>query len=209
MAWMHMQIVVGLRRLGHDAYYFETTSSWPYDPVQETRVCDSEYSLAYLARVAESFGLKHRWAYRRSYSDKAWFGLDRARAEGLLAHADLVLNVAGATRLAEEGLKVGRLVYYGTDPVYQEIAFANGDEDIRTLVEEHDEFVTYGENIGLPDCPVPPFSRLRARTRQPVLLDRWMDGAPSNASFTTVANWRQDGHDIEFLGETYHWSKHH
>ncbi len=209
MAWMHMQIVVGLRRLGHDVYYFETTSSWPYDPVQQTRVCDSEYSLAYLARVAESFGLGDRWAYRRSYGDKAWFGLDRARAEELLAHADLVLNVAGATRLAEEGLKVGRLVYYGTDPVYQEIAFANGDEDIRTLVEEHDEFVTYGENIGLSDCPVPPFSRLRARTRQPVLLDLWKDGAPSNASFTTVANWRQDGHDIEFLGETYYWSKHH
>jgi len=208
MAWMHMQIVVGLRRLGYDAYYFETTSAWPYDPLRLTRVCDSEYTLPYLARVAESFGLADRWAYRRSYGDKAWFGLDRARAEALLAEADVVLNVAGATRLAEEGLKVGRLVYFGTDPVYHEVAFANGNEDIRTLVEEHDEFVTYGENLGSSDCPVPPFGHLRARTRQPVLLDLWAAAGPTNPAFTTVCNWRQDGRDVNFRGETYYWSKH-
>lgn len=209
MAWMHMQIVIGLRRLGHDVYYFETTSAWPYDPVRRSRVGDSKYSVGYLARVAQSLGLGDRWAYRRSYGDKSWFGLDRARAEALLAEADLVLNVAGATPLAEEGLRVGRLVYFGTDPVYHEIALGNGREDIRRLVDEHDDFVTYGENLGSPDCPVPPFSRLRARTRQPVLLDYWADGTPTNQSFTTVCNWRQDGRDIDFQGETYYWSKHH
>ena len=66
MAWMHMQIAVGLRRLGHDVYYFEITSSWPYDPVHQMKVDNSEYALPYLARVAESFGLGDRWAYRRS-----------------------------------------------------------------------------------------------------------------------------------------------
>ena len=45
MAWMHMQIVAGLRRLGHDAYYFEITSAWPYDPVRQAAVCDSDYAL--------------------------------------------------------------------------------------------------------------------------------------------------------------------
>jgi hypothetical protein len=207
MAWMHMQIVVGLRRLGHDVYYFETTSSWPYDPIRRTRVRDSAYSVDYLARVAESFGVGDRWAYRRSYGDKAWFGLDRNHAEELLAHADVVLNVAGATRLSEEDLKVGRLVYFGTDPVYHEVAYANGDENVRTLIDEHHEFVTYGENLGAPDCPVPVFERLRAKTRQPVLLDVWKGGVASNG-FTTVCNWRQDGHDLEFGGETYYWSKH-
>ena len=48
------------------------------------------------------------------------------KAEELLAHADAVLNVAGATRFAEEGLKIGRLVYFGTDPGHDEIAFASG-----------------------------------------------------------------------------------
>jgi hypothetical protein len=120
---MHMQIAAGLLRLGHDVHYFETTSSWPYDPVRQTCVNECHYALAYLERVADSFGLGNRWAYRRSLGDKAWFGLSRAAAENLLAHADAVLNISGSTKLAEEGLKVGRLVYVGTDPVAHEIGY--------------------------------------------------------------------------------------
>jgi hypothetical protein len=209
MAWMHMQIVRGLRQLGHDTYYFETTSAWPYDPVRKTNVNDSEYAVPYLKHVANTFGLGSHWAYRRSYSDKEWVGPSRCQAEELLAHADAVFNVAGATRLAEEGLEVGRLVYFGTDPGHHEIAFSRGDRDTVTLVEEHNDVVTYGENIGTGDCPLPPLPRLRSRTRQPVLLDLWQEIVPSNGSFTTVGNWRQRGRDIDFQNETYRWSKHH
>lgn len=207
MAWMHMQITAGLRRLGHDVYYFETTSNWPYDPVRQYKVCDSDYAVPYLARVAEGFSLGDRWAYRRSFSDKEWFGLSRRRAEELLAHADAVFNVAGSTRFAEEGLRVGRLVYFGTDPVYHEITYAAGSEETRSILEEHDEVVTYGENIGLDGCPIPPLPRLRARTRQPVLLDLWADGPPRRREFTTVMNWKQEGREVDFQGETYFWSK--
>jgi hypothetical protein len=207
MAWMHMQITKGLHRLGHDVYYFETTSTWPYDPIRQMKVQDSEYSVPYLARVAESFGLAGRWAYRRSYSDKEWFGLNKIEAEDLLANSDAVLNVAGATRFAEEGLRVGHLVYFGTDPVFHEIAFANGDEDTKILLEEHQEVVTYGENIGKDDCSLPPLPSLKSRTRQPVLLDLWQSGPPSKKEFTTIGNWKQDGRDVQFRGETYYWSK--
>ena len=207
MAWMHMQITAGLCRLGHDAYYFEVTSNWFYDPVRNTKIGDSDYALPYLAHVSKSFGLENRWAYRRSYADNEWFGLSRAKAEALLADADAVFNVAGATRFAKERLKVGHLVYFGTDPVYHEIGCANGDEEARAIIEEHDDFVTYGENIGNADCPVPPPPRLRARTRQPVLLDLWQNGRPSKPEFTTVGNWRQEGREVEYRGEFYHWSK--
>jgi hypothetical protein len=209
MAWMHMQIVVGLRRLGHDAWYFEFSSDWPYDPIRQMKVDDSSYSLRYLANVAESFGLADRWAYRRSYSDNAWFGLGKSAAEELLAEADLVLNVTGATRLAKEQLKVGRWVYFGTDPVVHEIAYANGNETVRALIDEHQDSVTYGENIGTPASPIPPLPSLRARTRQPVLLDLWSAGPPTRDVFTTVSNWEQVGLDIEFGGNVYRWSKHH
>jgi hypothetical protein len=209
MAWMNMQIAAGLHRLGHDAYYFETSSAWPYDPVRQYKVNDSDYAVNYLARVAERFGMGDRWAYRRSYSDKAWFGLDRNRGEDLLAHADAVFNVCGATRFAEEGLAVGRLIYFGPDPVVHEIAYAKGDPVVRRLVDEHVETVTYGENIGTPHSPLPPLPNLRARTRQPVLMDLWESAAPTRAEFTTVGNWKQDGMDIEFAGQTYRWSKHH
>lgn len=209
MAWMHMQIVVGLLRLGHDVYYLETTSAWPYDPRRRARVNDSDHAVAYLARVAETFGIPNRWAYRRTYGDKGWLGPVRDRAVELLATADAVFNVAGATRLAEEGLKRGRLVYLGTDPVVHEIEFANGNEQITSLIAEHDDVVTYGENIGTARCPVPPLPRLRARMRQPVLVDLWDGAASDRPVFTTVCNWKQPGHEALFGGETYHWSKHH
>jgi hypothetical protein len=208
MAWMHMQITAGLRRLGHDVYYFEVSSTWPYDPVRNTRVGDTEYAVPYLARVAESFGVGDCWAYRASYADGQWYGPSSAQAEVLLGDADAVLNVAGATRFSQEGLKVRRLVYYGTDPVYHEIGFANGIREIQASIDEHDDVVTYGENIGTPDCHIPPLPRLRSRTRQPVLLDLWQAGPPSRTEFTTVGNWRQDGRDVTYQGETYYWSKH-
>jgi hypothetical protein len=210
MAWMHMQIAVGLRRLGHDVYYIEATSAWPYDPIRQMKVNDSDYAVPYLAGVADSFGLGDRWGYRRSFSDNEWLGITRERAEDLLAHADAVLNVSGATRLrTKENLKVGRLVYYGTDPVFDEIGFAKGDPMVRRTVDQHDDFVTYGENIGGEGCRIPPLPKLRARTRQPVLLDLWQVRGPIGTTFTTVCNWKQEGHDIEFDGETYYWSKHH
>ena len=57
MAWMHMQIAAGLRRLGHDVYYVEATSVWPYDPIRRMKVNNSDYAVPYLAKVAESLGL--------------------------------------------------------------------------------------------------------------------------------------------------------
>lgn len=207
-AWQAMQYAVGLRRLGHDVYYFETSSSWPYDPIRASRVNDSGYALAYLAQVAENFGLTDRWAYRRSYGDKAWFGRDSTSAEQFLAQADVVLSVTGSTRFAEENLKVGRLVYVCTDPVIHEALYACNDQDVQTLVDEHDDVVTYGENIGSACCPLAPLPRLRATTRQPVVLDMWEAGPPPRDEFTTVGNWKQDGHDSEYEGEVYHWSKH-
>jgi hypothetical protein len=81
---MLMQVAAGLRRLGHNVYYFEITSNWPYDPIRQMKVDDSNYALPYLARVAKGFGFGHRWAFRRSYSDNEWFGLTRTKAEDIL-----------------------------------------------------------------------------------------------------------------------------
>lgn len=209
MAWMHMQIAAGLLRLGHDVHYMETTSAWPYDPLQGVRRRESDYALPYLGRVTARFGLGEAWCYRRSYSDNAWLGPDAARGAALLREADLVLNVAGATSPRTDGLEVGRLVYLGTDPVAPEIRYQAGDPAVRALVDEHADVVTYGENIGTTRSPLPALPRLRARTRQPVLMDQWACGPPAREVFTTVGNWRQEGKDVVWRGRSYRWSKHH
>jgi hypothetical protein len=212
MAWMHMQIAGGLLRLGCDVHYLETTSAWPYDPVQGMRVADPSYPTAHLAATTARFGLGDRWAYRCSWSDGHWLGPDAPRADELLRTADLVLNISGSTSLKEDRLGCPRLVYFGTDPVGDELLYSVGDPRRVAMIDEHQDIVTYGENIGTPRSQLPPLPRLRARTRQPVLMDFWesdSSGPPMRNMFTTVGNWRQDGHDAVFQGRPLRWSKHH
>ena len=209
MAWMHLQIAAGFARCGHDVLYVETTSAWPYDASQWRRVDDATYTLAYLGRVTERFGLGERWAYRRSWGDGAWLGPRATVALQWLADADLVFNVAGATAVERDGFACRRMVLLGTDPVAVELKYASGDPRTVAHVEAHHDVVTYGENIGTPRSPLPPLPRLRARMRQPVLMDLWDAGPPTRDVFTTVGNWRQDGNDVAWRGQPLRWSKHH
>ena len=34
--WMHLNWIRGFQRLGHDVWYVEDSTAWPYDPVQNT-----------------------------------------------------------------------------------------------------------------------------------------------------------------------------
>jgi hypothetical protein len=208
MAWMHCQFLAGLARLGHEVFYVETTTAWPYHPVDLTTTDDPAYALAYVGQVLEGFGLGDRWAYRAAYADGRWHGPLADRAVELLRSADAVLNITGSTTPEEVGVPC-RLVYVGTDPVLQELKIANGDRALRDRVTAHVAHFTYGENIGSADCPVPPLPFPTRPTRQPVLLDRWESGPPPRRDFTTVTNWAVEGYDVTFRGETYTWSKHH
>lgn len=208
MAWMHGQFLMGLARLGHEVYYVEITTAWPYHPIEMTTTDDPTYALAYLARVMKSFGLEHAWAYRATYADGQWYGPQRANALDLLRSADAVFNITGSTTPEEIGIPC-RLVYIGTDPVVQELKIAKGDSVLRERVAAHQAHFTYGENIGSADCPVPPLPFPTRPTRQPVVLPLWDSPVKPRRVFTTVTNWEVKGFDIEFQGEVYTWSKHH
>ena len=208
MAWMHCQFLVGLARLGHDVSYLETTSAWPYHPHGMTTTSDPGYTLAYLQRVLDSFGLGQRWAHRAAYADGAWHGPLASKADELLRSADAVLNITGST--TPEDIRIPcRLVYMGTDPVLPELRVANGDGALLDRLRAHQAHFTYGENIGAPDCPIPPLPFPTKPARQPVVLDLWDGGAPPRRDFTTVTNWEVTGYDCTHKGETYTWSKHH
>ena len=208
MAWMHCQFLVGLARLGHEVFYIETTTAWPYHPLEMTTTADPSYAVAYLSRVLGSFGLGDRWAYRAAFSDGRWYGPLSDQAVGLLRSADAVLNITGSTTPEEIGIPC-RLLYIGTDPVLQELRIASGDETLRERVAAHAAHFTYGANIGTPHCLVPPLPFPTQPMRQPIVLDLWQAGPPSHKAFTTVTNWEVRGYDVEFQGEQYTWSKHH
>jgi len=200
--------VLGLARLGHDVYYVEDSKAHPYDPRVKSVVEDSSYSVAFLKDVMARFGLADRWAYVDGVTGIC-HGLSRERLREVYRDADGLLNVCGATQLKEEHLRCPVRVYVETDPVFEQIRVAEGDQRAIEALAEHTHHFTYGENLGQPDCPIPLQKFAWRTTRPPVIPDLWDARVnPAAERFTTVATWRNVGKDIQFLGETYHWSKH-
>ena len=208
IGWQAVHYVLGLTRLGHDVYYVEDSGVHPYDPRIRSVAEEGSYSVSFLAEVMARFGLADRWAYVDGVTGTC-HGLSRERLRDLYREADGLLNVCGATELKDEHLRCPVRVYVETDPVFEQIRVAEGDHRAIEVLGEHTHHFTYGENLGQLDCPIPLEKFAWRTTRPPVIPDLW-DARVNLAAerFTTVATWKNVGKDIQFLGETYYWSKH-
>lgn len=207
--WQLIHHLVGLRELGLDVYYIEDHGSWVYDPIALTQVKDPRPNLDVLNAVLQRFGFDDRWGF--AYYDGLrleYLGMSGARCRRLLAEADAVINLCGATRPRAEHRGLRCLVYLQTDPGIIQVEIANGGE--RQIVEAHKLFFTYAASIGAADCRLPTGGVEWLPTRPPVLLDQWRPGiGPADpVKFTTVGTWRNRGNDVEIGRETYYWSKH-
>ena len=84
----------------------------------------------------------------------------------LYRSCDLLINMAGATKLREEHLAAPLRVMLHTDPGAAELRLANGDHDTLVAFAQHDIIATCGENTGDPDCLL-PLSGLKPSTARP------------------------------------------
>jgi hypothetical protein len=209
-AWIYMNWLRGIQKLGHEVWYVEDEMSWPYDPLQDTHTEDCTYALKTIRECMEHIGLAERWAYRLADRKGASWGLSDDELDALYASCDVLINLQGSTVLREEHMAAPFKVYLETDPAGGELKVATGDEELRATYALHDTIVTYGENYGAPDCRVPLNGFSYLKTRQPIDLELWPAAHDPGAKlFTTIGNYRQHGGDITYLGELYHWSKHH
>jgi hypothetical protein len=209
IAWQLIHHLAGLQRLGFEVYYIEDTGTVPYDPRVKSLVGDCTYSLHFIAGVLRRLGMEDAWAYRDGLSGQ-WFGLSARRVQDLFAHALFAINLCGASNPATLTFRPkGKLLYLETDPVLFQVRLAQGDTATLQFLTGHDAHVTYGENLGAADCPIPLSHSDWKKTRPPVALDLWPFRAdPACRRFTTIATWHNRGKDLCFRGETYHWSKH-
>jgi hypothetical protein len=211
--WLSLNWIRGLSRLGHDVWYVEDDSVWPYDPDQNRVTDDCSYAMRHIAASMDRIGLKNRWAFRlvnREGRPLGCWGLESPRLDELFRSCDALLNVGGITGLRDVHMAAPLRVYVETDPVTVELQLAAGDEHTWNPLAEHDTVVTYGENYGAADCRVPLNGITYGKTRQPVDLDLWpMAYDPDARLFTTIGNYRHTGMDVEYQGEVYRWSKHH
>lgn len=210
--WLYLNWMRGLSRLGHQVWYVEDDTVWPYDPIKASLTDDCSYAIGHIERCMGQIGLSEQWAFRLANRRDACWGLSETKLNELYKSCDALLNIVGATILGEGHLRAPLRVFVETDPVTAELQLASGVDFRRQEFDKHHYIVTYGENYGAGDCRVPlnGLERKYRTTRQAVDLDLWpMAYEPHARCFTTIGNYRQQGSDVEYNGEVYYWSKHH
>jgi hypothetical protein len=190
VAWDYLNVVLGMKRLGHDVYYLEDTGGWPYNldggPSGNDLIAhDPNPTVKHLANLMDDFGLSTKWAYHFPTKPE-WFGLSEEKRKELIQSADLLINVSGTLEKPEKYRQVKKLLYIDTDPVFTQIKAAGGDADFRGRVNVHDVHFSFGECLGkdLPDT-----GHRWHPTRQPIVLGEWLSSVPHRNTFTTVMNW--------------------
>jgi GT2 family glycosyltransferase len=210
VVWQNLHYLLGLERLGCEAYYVETHARTPSMLMSNESDDSSALAAEFIAAIMRRFGLADRWAFRALHDDGRCFGMSELQLERLYGSAELLINLHGGTQPLPELAATGRLVYLETDPVQLQLELQHGLQETIDFLEPHCAFFTFAENLGNADCRLPVSDRFSFHpTRQPVVLDLWPDCSPSPADvFTTVGNWKQAWRDVTFEGERYTWSKH-
>jgi len=210
VVWQTLHYLIGFERLGCEAYYVEQHARTP-SMFMETEQCDgSAKAAAFIDGVMRRFDLAGRWCFHALHeSEPRHFGMSATQLAKLFAEADYIINLHGGTTPMPEHYATGRLVYLETDPVQLQIELHDGLQQTIDFLSPHCAFFSFGENVGNPDCSLPAPQQFKfLPTRQPVLCDLWDRGGRGGERFTTVGNWTQHWRAVQFLGQTYTWSKH-
>lgn len=209
--WGTMHYLLGLERLGYEAYYVEAHARTPTMLMRRETDDGSALAAAYIDDVMRRFDMGDRWAFHALHDDGRVYGMSDTALSALYRDAALIVNYHGGTVPLPEHTATGRLLYLGTDPVDIEIEVRQGRRDTIDFLAAHRSFYTWGLNLGRPDCRVPVPAPFDFRPMKPVVVCDLWDAPPTAACrrFTTVGNWRQPYREIEYEGEIYHWSKHH
>jgi hypothetical protein len=193
-SWAVLQYVLGLRAIGCDVLLIEQ-----WEPPADAKALARTPSGFYFREVVRAFGLEERAALLRSGTQET-LGVVYSRVRDFCRGADLVINVSGILTDQELLGSFPVRAYLDLDPAFNQL----WDEDgIDMRFDAHNRFVTVGQALGTPECPVPTGGREWIKTLPPVMLDRWpAAGGPGDGCFTSIGNWRGYG-SVEHEGVHY------
>jgi hypothetical protein len=187
-SWAVLQYVAGLRALGHEVLLVE--------PVPPARLgCDGE-----VAGYFEQLPLLDGRAVLLGTGSEETVGLPFDALRAFAAETDLLLNISGMLRDERLFEPIPVRVFLDLDPGFNQVWHETGTD---MGLDLHTHFVTVGQCIGWPDCPIPDCGRDWIGTLPPVALDHWPATAPPRReAFTSVGHWRSYG-SIEHRGVRY------
>jgi hypothetical protein len=205
---MQLHYLLGLERLGFEVYYAELHGAWVANPVDAKE--DATTPRVLVGEVLEANGLRDRWICRADHvaAGFSYGRLSRTELARVCRKAVAVVNVTGGNVLDDDLLECPCRIYVETDPAIPQIRLERGDAKIERHLASHTHHFTFAENLGAPDCGLPPTTFAYSPTRQPIALDLW-DGRSRAAgrSYTTVARWSDHSRSLAYRGETYGWTK--
>ncbi|MFZ4116050.1 MAG: glycosyltransferase [Chthoniobacterales bacterium] len=212
--WQHLHYIIGLQRLGHEVFYVEDTSRFPYDPAAFTISDDYGYAVQTLATLAREHGFVEKWAYCARYCDPFEIvGMERSQLLELYKTCDVALNICGSHDLNEDLALIPHLLYVESDPGVEQIKIDLNNQDTLSFLSHHKHLFTFGEQIGTPAFVVPTHDFKWLPTRQPVMTDLWCNTPTAmppatEALYTSICNWSTSGKkDILWHDSNYLWSK--
>jgi hypothetical protein len=192
-SWAVLQYVAGLTRLGHEVLLVEPLApAAGSDPLAE-----GSETLTYF----ESLPLLQGRAALLLAGTERTAGLPYAELARFAAEADLLLNVSGMLRDERLLEPIPVRAFLDLDPGFNQVWHQTGTD---MGLDLHTHFVTVGQAVGRPGCPIPDCGRSWIPTLPPVALDHWpvQQGAPRHDAFTSVGHWRSYG-SIEHGGIHY------
>ncbi len=201
LTWLHLQFLLGLRRLGWDVLFVDRLSpEMCVDDAGRAAPLDQSENLRYFLRIMRQYGLEG--SYSLSYNrGEQTIGLPRESVLRRVGEAELLLNVMGYLDDEEVLARFRRRVFIDIDPGFGQMWRELGLHD---SFRGHDDFVTLGRNIGRPDCPIPTCGLKWLTMPQPVLLEHWPAQPPRpDGAFTSIGAWRGPNAPIAYRGQTY------
>jgi hypothetical protein len=188
---MHvLQVLEGLRRLGHDVLFVEFLTEAP-----------EEDTVGYFREA-----LRGRWspqsaALLDAATGECHAGLGPEAVARFAQSADALVELAAHYRREPWPLLGGvrPRILFEQDPGYTHLWAAAGDP--AEIFGQHDVHFTVGANIGTSRSALPTLGIEWRPLWPPVVLDWWSAGsAPDRDRFTTVGAWRDYGY-LEFDGQ--------
>ena len=202
MLSLAVQLVAGLRRLGHEVTVVEK-AGWEgscFDPVAGAMSDDCAYGTAVVRSLLAEYGLGDRWCFVDAGG--ACHGLPAGELRAALDGCDAFLD-AGTHGHWLEDLPAGRpRVLLDGEPGWTQMRWMQRSAAGEPL-PDYDVHLTVGQNVGTTRSAIPTVGRRWGHTFYPVLCDEFTPVPPRpGASYTTVMNWQ--AHDtLEFGGHTY------
>jgi hypothetical protein len=197
-SWAVLQYFLGLRSLGHDVVLVEPLRappdrSDPLDPAGDV--------VRYFASLPHLRGHAALLASDREET----VGIPFDELLRFASDADVLINVSGM--LANERLlePIPVRAFLDLDPGFVQVWHVTGED---MGLDRHTHWVSVGQSIGRPGCPIPTCGKSWIATVPPVALDHWpVTPAPPGAAFTSVGHWRSYGsieHDGIHYGQRAH-----